>query len=403
MQVLITSESDSTLWQLSGRQRLQKQFTRFPEVRLIDTPAQRQPGAPLLLIRGDFIYVQQLIQGLVANTVACVLTDNRQGEAVAIWMSSHAAARDVTGDVAGDDAVSAMIARLNSGEVPTGFKPLPAQEFVAPYDVSLRKHEAVEVYKIAADKKVQLENFLFGNAYKGVTDCITRFIWPYPARWATYWCTTRAITPNQVTLLSLLLVIASGFLFWHGWFLTGLLCAWVMTFLDTVDGKLARVTISTSKTGHVLDHGMDIIHPPLWYYAWGMGLVDAGLPDAVFVVLMWVMLLAYVGGRLIEGGFELFTPITIFTWRRFDSYHRLVTARRNPNLVLLTGFTLAGQPVQGLYAVVAWHVISTAVLVVRTGQIWQQHKQGQPMTSWLMHLTSADKDVAVRLFAGVRP
>ena len=28
-----------------------------------------------------------------------------------------------------------------------------------------------------------------------------------------------------------------------GWFGAGLVCAWIMTFLDTVDGKLARVTV----------------------------------------------------------------------------------------------------------------------------------------------------------------
>ena len=51
---------------------------------------------------------------------------------------------------------------------------------------------------------------------------------------------------------------------------------WLMTFLDTVDGKLARVTVTSSRIGDVLDHGLDIIHPPLWYIAWGVGL-PAGL------------------------------------------------------------------------------------------------------------------------------
>jgi phosphatidylglycerophosphate synthase len=45
-----------------------------------------------------------------------------------------------------------------------------------------------------------------------------------------------------------------------------------MTLLDTVDGKLARVTVASSKFGHVLDHGVDIVHPPFWYLAWGLGL-----------------------------------------------------------------------------------------------------------------------------------
>ena len=56
-----------------------------------------------------------------------------------------------------------------------------------------------------------------------------------------------------------------------------------MTFLDTVDGKLARVTVTSSRVGHVLDHGVDLIHPPLWYIAWGLGLATfaPGDPRAV--------------------------------------------------------------------------------------------------------------------------
>ena len=45
-----------------------------------------------------------------------------------------------------------------------------------------------------------------------------------------------------------------------------------MTFLDTVDGKLARVTVTSTKLGNVFDHGIDLVHPPLWYLAWGIGL-----------------------------------------------------------------------------------------------------------------------------------
>src|SRR3546814_2416912 len=47
-----------------------------------------------------------------------------------------------------------------------------------------------------------------------------------------------------------------------GGFWTGLAAAWIMTFLDTVDGKLARVTLASSRWGNAYDHGIDLIHPP---------------------------------------------------------------------------------------------------------------------------------------------
>jgi phosphatidylglycerophosphate synthase len=75
------------------------------------------------------------------------------------------------------------------------------------------------------------------------------------------------VTPNQVTILSIFLAIFAGLAFWDGYLVIGLLLGWVMTFLDTVDGKLARVTVSSSKIGEILDHGLDLVHPPLCYLA----------------------------------------------------------------------------------------------------------------------------------------
>ena len=49
-----------------------------------------------------------------------------------------------------------------------------------------------------------------------------------------------------------------------------------MTFLDTVDGKLARVTLRSSPFGNVYDHSIDLIHPPFWWWAWIVGLPAAG-------------------------------------------------------------------------------------------------------------------------------
>ncbi|MGI9229263.1 MAG: CDP-alcohol phosphatidyltransferase family protein, partial [Gammaproteobacteria bacterium] len=293
-----------------------------------------------------------------------------------------------------------LVAQFRDGITSEGYQLLQNNDMVKPFDEGLRKYEPVDVHKITADKKLQLEDFLFGSAYKGVTDFVTRFIWPKPAAIVTRLCAAWGVTPNQVTLLGLLLMLAAGVLFWHGWFLCGLLLAWVMTFLDTVDGKLARVTVSSSVTGHALDHGMDILHPPGWYFAWGIGLFNQGLLADTFVPLMFCMFIAYTGGRMIEGAFELYTPISIFIWRRFDSLNRLITARRNPNMVLLTCCTILGQPLQGLYAVVIWHSVSTLILLWRLGLALYDTGKGQPIESWLAHLqpTTAKTDWATRLF-----
>ena len=101
---------------------------------------------------------------------------------------------------------------------------------------------------------------------------MTKWLWPWPAFWVTRWCAARGISANMVTAASLVLAILAMGLFARGYFGAGLVAAWLMTFLDTVDGKLARVTLTSSRIGNVFDHGIDLLHPPFWYVAWDMGL-----------------------------------------------------------------------------------------------------------------------------------
>jgi phosphatidylglycerophosphate synthase len=173
-------------------------------------------------------------------------------------------------------------------------------------------------------------------------------------------------------------------LFAQGQFAAALACAWVMTFLDTVDGKLARVTVTSTQLGHYFDHVIDTVHPPIWYLAWAWGLT-AGPPGVWGLApLLTAILIAYVAGRLIETVFKHFVGIgTLFTWRPFDSYFRLIMARRNPNLLLLTASLLMGAPGLGLWAVGVWTVVSTIVLAVRLLQGMAARRRPGALHPWL--------------------
>ncbi|MEL7030085.1 MAG: CDP-alcohol phosphatidyltransferase family protein, partial [Pseudomonadota bacterium] len=175
------------------------------------------------------------------------------------------------------------------------------------------------------------------------------------------------LNPNTVTFVSLLLVIAATYLFMEGAFLAGAIAGWLMCFLDTVDGKLARVTLQSSKFGNFFDHGIDLVHPPFWYAAWAYGVIataPAAAPDGIWTVL-WVIVAGYIIGRLIEGYFVRRHKIEIHIWRPIDYWFRHITARRNPNLVMLTIAALIGAPLAGLYAVAVWTVLSNAFHAVR--------------------------------------
>jgi len=239
---------------------------------------------------------------------------------------------------------------------------------VPAYDAKLRKHAPPFVLSADAGRGREAEKLIFGASYKGTTDFVTKWVWPLPARIVTRWCASLGIAPNTVTAVSYLLAVFTLLSFWQGSFEIGLASGWLMTFLDTVDGKLARVTLTSSKLGDVLDHVLDIIHPPLGWAAWVAGLAGPGMLVGPFEVWAWIVFVGYIVGRLLEGLFILAFGLEMFTWRRFDIGFRLVIARRNPNLVLLSIGTLAGRPDLGLFAVGSWTLCCIAIQCVRIVQ-----------------------------------
>ena len=256
------------------------------------------------------------------------------------------------------------------------------EEMAGGYDQALRKRGTAYVLHLTSGSRRAVEWRMFGGAYKGVTDFVTKYVWPHPAFHVVRGCVALGITPNQVTAASLVLVFGALWWFAAGAFWPGLAAAWIMTFLDTVDGKLARVTLTSTKFGNWFDHLIDLIHPPFWWLAWIAGCEVAGLPLPHAAVVGWVVFGGYVLQRLQEGLFITLFGMQIHIWRRFDSAFRLVIARRNPNLVVLTLATLLGRPDLGIAVVAAWTALGCAEQLVVTVQALAAKRRG-PLRSWL--------------------
>lgn len=273
-----------------------------------------------------------------------------------------------TGDLSNEDAAHA------------GFATAHPVDVVPEYDSKLRKHVPPFIFPADPERSREVQNRIFDASYKGVTDFVTKWVWPLPARFVTSWCARLGIAPNTVTAISYVLTLFSLVTFWQGDFALGLISAWMMTFLDTVDGKLARVTLTSSKIGDFLDHGLDIIHPPLWWAAWGAGLAGPGMLFGTFEAWVIVVFVGYIVGRLLEGLFMLLFGQEMFIWRPFDFAFRLVIARRNPNLVLLTGATLLGRPDLGFIAVGLWTLCCIFIQCVRIAQAGLYQMRGNEIT-----------------------
>jgi len=369
------------LWGLSSRERLRRQLRVAGVTDWVDASAP-PPGRGVLLLRSDYLFEDRTIAALV-NTpgfILCVPGEAGRDRAVAAHVPG-ASAPAVRRCLESGEA-------LEGGESSgcEGFQTGSAASLSGSYVGELLKASVPQVLPIRPDNAAALERRLFAGSYKGVTDLVTAWVWPAPARWFSGVCVRWGIRPNTVTLTSLILVLAALGAFAMGWYAIGLLAGWAMTFLDTVDGKLARITVDYSPFGHWFDHGIDLIHPPLWYLAWGWGLPAEGL-GALGLTLrttFLVLLAAYVAGRLAELAFSaLLSKFSIFTWRPVDSYFRLILARRNPNLLLLTGFALAGRPDIGLVAVALWTVLSSLFLLVRLIMAALWRVTHGPLSPWL--------------------
>jgi len=250
----------------------------------------------------------------------------------------------------------------------------------------LRKRDRPFVMRLDPADPEPVERASYDASYKGVTDALTLYLWRRPAFYLTRWAARAGMTPNMVTAIGAALCVAAFFLFYQGWYWTGIAAGFTFMVLDTVDGKLARCTGQSSKWGNLFDHGVDLIHPPFWWWAWAEGLQAYGRPldDRVYeVMIVGAIVLGYVAQRVVEGIFVRRYGMHIHVWQKVDSQFRLVTARRNPNMVILVAALLFGRPDLGIELVALWTILSLIFHAVRLAQANARRDRGQPVVSWL--------------------
>lgn len=367
----IVGQADPQVWCTGTAARLHRQLTRAGATPVLEEGSLAQEPGAVLLLRSDAVIDGPLLQALLTAPGTVLLsTDDPAGVPLAV----HAPA--------GRAAAAAEVLRRDSAEVlPEGLQAVTSAGLGASYWQALRKREEPYALLLRPERLKAIEWRMFMGTYKGATDFVTKWLWPRPAFHVTKLCARLGITPNQVTALSAVLVVAAFYWFWQGQWLPGLLAAWGMTFLDTVDGKLARITLQSSKWGNVFDHGIDLVHPPFWYWAWGVGLQQTIGPDSL-VLLLAVIVAGYVLQRVLEGIAIWRLGLEIHVWRKVDTWFRLFTARRNPNLALLTLCTLLGRPDWGLIAVALWTALCLLLHLLQLLQALLAARRGK-LRSWM--------------------
>ncbi|MGB5427406.1 MAG: CDP-alcohol phosphatidyltransferase family protein, partial [Gammaproteobacteria bacterium] len=398
-------ETPVQLWGLSSSQRIRREIEwelsshkgKLPghdgnqSIEFIDDLQQLPAEADVVLFRGDYLYDVRVLTGLIAAANTLLQVDEEGNRITVAAHTTAAAAARLMDHIRGSNQ-----------ELPVTLDIETPDTLVPQTHIRLKKAHAAFVLPVNTENSRALERHLFETAYKGITDLVTKWVWPTPARWVTRLCVRLGLLPNHVTALSWVLAILAGVLFYRGDFVAGLLSGWLMTFLDTVDGKLARVTVTSSPLGNYFDHILDLLHPPFWYLAWGFGLVsyNPAFLNVELSTLITLIFVSYIAGRVVEGIFSRMAKFGVFSWRPIDSYNRLITARRNPCLIMLSVSLLPGRPDLGLEAVALWTLVSSLFLVVRLAMGIFSRLTSGPLQSWLteIDLTRSKQTLAARWF-----
>ncbi len=362
-----------SVWGMTTSQRLRKQFEREGLVETVTLAEAIERDGPVVFVRGDVVLDQPIIPTLARRLNLLLLSGDDTSRSVAVATNGKNA-----------EAVEKIFAGENAPDDLHLLVRTPAELDAAFWD-KLRKNEVPYALTVTPEKKDAIEWRMFMGTYKGATDFVTKHVWPRPAFYLTRAIAPTSITPNMVTTLSAVMVVLAFWWFWQGQYGLGIIAAWMMTFLDTVDGKLARTTLTASKWGDIFDHGIDLIHPPFWYYAWAVGLAVAGIEWSDS--FMWLVLAAIMGGyvvqRIMEGIAIKWLGIEIHIWRPIDTFFRSITARRNPNLVIMTFAVVIGRPDWGLVGVAAWTFICLVIHGLQLVQAFVSKERGKPLETWM--------------------
>jgi len=352
MPLLVTGTCERHIFGLTPGERLERQLAGMPGLRLV--------------VHASAVISEGTLQWLEQNPGVALLAPS--GKRLAIATSNGTADRDAL------DSAGQTVTAGSSGY----------------FNRKLRRREPLFGLSLDEVHPEELHQVLFDSVYKGVTDIVTKYVWPRPAYLATRALASWRIAPNSVTAVGIACMLLAALMFARGQIAVGLAFAWLMTFLDTVDGKLARVTVQSSPIGNRLDHWTDIVHPPIWWLCLAYGIVrKEGHTDLVTYAAV-LMLGSYLLGRIVEVVFKLALGFNQFIWEPFDARFRLVIARRNTILLIVTAGLLTGLLLESFVAAAGWSLMSAVLQLVRLGQGWGR----RPIASFLSEREDASLAVS---------
>ncbi|MGE0824514.1 MAG: CDP-alcohol phosphatidyltransferase family protein [Candidatus Binatia bacterium] len=317
---------------------------------------------PLLALSADAVVDTRLLQHLTQQKESVVVYGGEDNtRTAALWLTTPVSLAD--------PLPNAVLPLADTCVEKGAMRNLPLTE-VPTYIKKLRRDLPAYLFRVTDEaSRDEAESFLFWSNYKGSTDFFTKYVYP-PLVWRMVRSLARwRVHPNVVTIASIILTLAAVPLFATEHWLAGFLCAYSMSVLDSVDGKLARLTFRASWIGNILDHGLDLVHPPLWYFGWAWALGGGNHTAAIFQATIG-MTIFYILDRIVTRVFTARVGRSLYSCTPFDTRMRTFISRRNINLPVFMLGWLLGIPLIAFTAIILWQILTFAYHTTRLIQFW---------------------------------
>ena len=305
----------------------------------------------LMLLEGDGIYDERVLKTLLTSPHSLAI-HGRNHEETPIAVVVQASDRTFLTDH------PLSIQQCLPQDAPQGWLKTLAIETMDSYIPELRQTAVPLLLKLRHKACIRaIENEMYENTFKGVMDFIATYIYRLPVRELTRLLAPTRVTPNHVTAVSVLCSFAAIPLFAMGWLWTGLAVAFTFIIADSLDGKLARLTIRLSKVAGHIDHLTSPLFEACYYLAWGW--YFSGGDFSTLPGQAGLLLFCFYGlDKITTSVFGLKFGRSLLDYQPLDARFHLIAARRTINLFIMAIGCLFQKPIVALYVITMWMFIT---------------------------------------------
>ena len=234
------------------------------------------------------------------------------------------------------------------------------------YVMSLRKHVRPVFFPAPGTDLLGIaERFPRDVAQNGVLDFPGLMDSPIEDWIVARLCRT-AITPNQITFVTMLIGLTVTALFATGHLWWGVALAYAVEVLDGVDGKLARTKVETTAAGD-REHEVDYCIELSWWTALAYHFHSENLLSAYWLLLLLVG--SDVVDRLAKRAVKKKVHRNLDDVANIDRFVRCIGGRRNINVWILIAALALGDAANGFVLICWWGAATAAAHLIRALQI----------------------------------